>query len=205
MNQKVFNNALNHIDADIVENYLIKKEQNQSMNTKRKPMRLAKWGVVVACLSILVVAATVQQYIPQNYNLEYIYTDAEGREVYTASKNVWIYYVDENDRSARERVTLPANPQNLFITWKHLNDIGEDVVLLKCQITSNGEESEITYDGKTIVNYQAGNYFVLNIVVSKNITEYIPKAQYEETFESLKKTFTKYSNIEFDEVNLITE
>lgn len=205
MNQKEFNKALNHIDADIVENYLTKKEQNQSMNTKRKPMRLTKWGVVAACLAILLVGATVLQYIPQHYNLGYIYTDAEGREVYTASENVWIYYVDENGRSLRERVTLPANPQNLFITWKYLNNIEDDVVLLKCQIMSNGEESKITYDGKTVVNYQVGNYFVLNIVISKNITEYIPEAQYEATLASLKKTFMEYSNIEFDEVNLITE
>lgn len=203
MTEKEFNEALNNIDVDIVETYLRKKAQNQ--NITRKPMRWAKWCAVAACFAILVIGATLLQYIPKNYNLEYIYTDKDGKEVYTAIENVWIYYMNEHGYSARERVSLPANPQNLFLTWKYLNNIGENVTLLKCQITSNGVEHEITYDGQTVKNYQMGEHYVLNIVVSSNIAEYIPETQYDATVASLIKTFTNYSNIVFDEVNFIAE
>ena len=138
------------------------------------------------------------QYIPTEYNLNYSYEGDNGEEKYIASKSVWIYYVD-NGKIERERVKLPCTAQNVFITWKHLNNIADDVKLLDCKIISNGSESTSEFEGEGVVNYEQGDYFILNITVTANLQSH---KNYVELVKSLEKSMTEYSNIDFDEVNV---
>lgn len=159
-----------------------------------------KWASVAAACMVLVVMATfAMQYIPTEYNLNYSYVDANGRETYIADKNVWIYYVDKGEIE-RERVKLPCTAENVFITWKHLNTIGDEVELIEYKIVSNGNESTSEFEGQGVANYEPGDYFVLNITVTKNLQSY---EGYELLIDSLEKSMSVYSNIDFDEINVL--
>ena len=187
--------AMGHIDPKLIADAAPDVPQKKSVNKT-----WVKWASTVAACLILVISATfITQYIPTEYSLNYSYVDANGRETFIADKNVWVYYVDNGDIE-RERVKLPCTAENIFITWKHLNSIGDDVKLLEYKITSNGKEITSNFDGKEIANYEQGDYFVLNITVTKNLQSY---EDCEALVDSLEKSMSDYSNIDFDEINVL--
>ena len=98
-----------------------------------------------------------------------------------------------------------AEAQNVFLTWKHLNNIGEVVSLIKCEVISDGVESVLTYDGKTVYEYGGNSVLVLNIIVSENLNDYIDESNRELVVDSLKKSITNCSNLKFESVNLILQ
>lgn len=187
--------AMGRIDPRLIADAAPDVAQKKSTNKT-----WVKWASLAAACLVLVISATfITQYIPTEYNLNYSYVDANGIEMFIANKNVWVYYVDNGDIE-RERVKLPCTAENVFITWKHLNSIDDDVKLLECKITSNGKEITSNFDGKDIVNYNKGDYFVLNITVTKNLQSY---KDCEVLVGSLKKSMSEYSNIDFDEINVL--
>lgn len=187
--------AMGRIDPKLIADAAPDVSQKKSVNKT-----WVKWASLAAACLVLVISATfITQYIPTEYNLNYSYVDANGRETFIADKNVWVYYVDNGDIE-RERVKLPCTAENVFITWKHLNSIGDDVKLLECKITSNGKDITSDFDGKDVVNYNQGDYFVLNITVTKNLQSY---EDCEILVDSLEKSMSEYSNIEFDEINVL--
>lgn len=199
MTQEKLIDAITDLDSDILNRYF---DMKADLATKKKPKKrtLVKWASLAAACMVLVVMATfAMQYIPTEYNLNYSYVDANGRETYIADKNVWIYYVDSGDIE-RERVKLPCTAKNVFITWKHLNTIGDEVELIEYKIVSNGNESTSDFEGEGVVNYEQGDYFVLNITVTENLQSY---EAYEELIDSLEKSMSEYSNIDFDEINVL--
>ena len=199
MTQDKLADAITELDSDILERYVRMKK---TLAEKKKPKGSAwlKWASAIAACLVLVIAATFfTQYIPTEYNLNYSYIGTNGKETYIADKNVWVYYVDNGDIE-RERVKLPCTAENVFITWKHLNTIGDEVELIECKIVSNGNESTSDFEGEGVVNYEQGDYFVLNITVTKNLQSY---EDYELLIDSLEKSMSEYSNIEFDEINVL--
>ena len=199
MTQDKLTDAITELDSDILERYVRMKS---SLAEKKKPKHRAwvKWASAVAACFVLVIAVTfITQYIPTEYNLNYSYVGDNGKETYIASENIWIYYVDKGEIE-RERVKLPCTAQNVFITWKHLNTIGDEVKLIEYKIVSNGNESTSDFEGEGVVNYEQGDYFVLNITVTKNLQSY---EDYELLIDSLEKSMSEYSNIEFDEINML--
>lgn len=199
MTQDKFTDAITELDSDILERYVRMKS---SLAEKKRPKQRAwlKWASAVAACLVLVIAVTfITQYIPTEYNLNYSYVGANGKEMYIADENVWIYYVDNGDIE-RERVKLPCTPENVFITWKHLNNIGDEVKLIEYKIVSNGNESTSDFEGEGVVNYEQGDYFALNITVTENLQSY---EDYEVLIDSLEKSMSEYSNIDFDEINVL--
>ena len=199
MTQEKLIDAITDLDIDILNRYF---DMKADLVAKKKPKKRTwvKWASLAAACMVLVVMATfAMQYIPTEYNLNYSYVDANGRETYIADKNVWIYYVDSGDIE-RERVKLPCTAENVFITWKHLNTIGDEVELIEYKIVSNGNESTSDFEGEGVVNYEQGDYFVLNITVTENLQSY---EAYEELIDSLEKSMSEYSNIDFDEINVL--
>lgn len=187
--------AMGRIDPKLIADAAPDVPQKKSANKT-----WVKWASAVAACLVLVIALTfITQYIPTEYNLNYSYVGDNGKETYIASENIWIYYVDKGEIE-RERVKLPCTAQNVFITWKHLNNIGDDVKLLECKITSNGKEITSDFDSKDVVNYNQGDYFVLNITVTKNLQSY---EDCEVLVDSLEKSMSEYSNIDFDEINVL--
>lgn len=185
-------NAIGHIDDDLVSNSVESK--------KKKNNHWVKWGSLAACFALLIIAGTFFiQYIPTEYDLNYSYIGSDGQEMIIADKSVWIYYIDGGNIK-HERVKLPCTAENIFITWKHLNNIGSEVELLEYEIVSNDSESTSEFEDEGVANYKPGDYFVLNITISDNLNSYDNQVK---LIESLKKTMTDYSNIDFDEVNVI--
>ena len=199
MTQEKLIDAITDLDSDILNRYF---DMKADLAAKKKPKKRTwiKWASMAAACFVLVIAATFfTQYIPTEYNLNYSYIGTNGKETYIADKNVWVYYVDNGDIE-RERVKLPCTAENVFITWKHLNTIGDEVELIECKIISNGNESTSEFGGQGVANYKPGDYFVLNITVTKNLQSY---EDYELLIDSLEKSMSEYSNIEFDEINML--
>lgn len=199
MTQDKLADAITELDSDILERYVRMKK---TLAEKKRPRQRAwvKWASAVAACFVLVIAVTfITQYIPTEYNLNYSYVGDNGKETYIASENIWIYYVDKGEIE-RERVKLPCTAQNVFITWKHLNTIGDEVKLIEYKIVSNGNESTSDFEGEGVVNYEQGDYFALNITVTENLQSY---EDYEVLIDSLEKSMSEYSNIDFDEINVL--
>lgn len=205
MNKYLVADAISYLDTDLLAEHLKKKEKLKNKSNSKKKMSILKWsGVVAACLVVVILATFVVQYIPVSYELDYCYTGSNGEDAYILDENVWIYYV-EGENIRRERVNLPCTAENVFITWKYLNDIGDDVVLISYEIKSNGIWDSSSFEGEGVDDYKQGNYRVLNITISKNIENYIEGKNYNNLITSLKRSLTEYSNLDFDEVNVAFE
>lgn len=93
----------------------------------------------------------------------------------------------------------PEDPKALFDAWKKLNNIGNDVKLIKCSITDNSKE-EIT---ESIATYTPATMRIVEITVSKTIENYYGDTE-ELLLDSLEKTFS--SCFDFcDDYKLIIE
>ena len=205
MNNYLIIDAISYLDADILAKHLEKKEKIRNKAKIKKKVNVLRWSVVAACLFFAIVLSAITiPYIPTKYNLNYSYVGESGKEIFIPDSNIWIYYVD-NSKIERKRVKLPSSPQNVFLTWKHLNNIGEVVSLIKCEVISDGVESVLTYDGKTVYEYGGNSVLVLNIIVSENLNDYIDESNRELVVDSLKKSITNCSNLKFKSVNLILQ
>lgn len=186
--------AMGRIDPKLIADAAPDVPQKKSTNK----MWVKCASAVAACLVLVIAVTFITQYIPTEYNLNYSYVGANGKEMYIADENVWIYYVDNGDIE-RERVKLPCTTENVFITWKHLNKISNDVKLIEYKIISNGNEITSEFEGKGVVEYEQGDYLILNITVSEKLKSYDNQTA---LIESLKDSMAGYSNIDFDEVNV---
>jgi hypothetical protein len=203
MNVCVLADAISWLDADMLEQHLKKKGLWKIQSTKQKKTNVISWvAAVVASLLLVTSLGIGYQYIPTRYELDYSYTGNNGEEVGVLDENVWIYYVDGSGVK-RKRVTLPCTAENVFITWKHLNGIGDDVKLICYEIVSNGTERPTQIAGEDVIGYTPGDRFTANITVSKTIENYGQGSGYNKLLETLKRSMTSYSNIDFDEVNII--
>lgn len=119
-----------------------------------------------------------------------VYADAE------------IFYVADGKICSK---TLPMyyKPDEVFAAWREASGIGDEVELVKCEIKDNSTDTEKEVNGETVVEHTVGDYFILNVTISKNIEDYYDRIDSELLLDSLKQTMTGYSDIEFDEYHLI--
>ncbi len=115
-----------------------------------------------------------------------------------AYKDVSIYYVNGAELAC-ETEYLEADPQLVFASWKEKNGIGEDVLLLDCEIRSNATVN--IKDG--MAEHVLGDYHRLYLTVSKNLETYYEAVDAELLLESLKQTMWEYSDVQ--EYHLILE
>ena len=199
MNKDLFLDAVSYLDMDLLKKHLKKKERLRFNPTRKNRTKIIKWSAaVVACVCVLCGTNLLIQYVPVRYELDYYYGGSDGEDEHVLDKNVWIYYVDQTS-IRKERVVLPCNAENIFITWKHLNHIGNDVQLLTYEIMSNHQINSTDYNGEGVHNNILGDHFVLNITVSSEIKAY---ANYDSLMSSLEKTMTGYLNVEIDVINI---
>lgn len=125
-------------------------------------------------------------------------------EIAVAYKDVRLYYVDENEIKQTERY-LPLSAEEIFAAWREKNDIGDEVAFFGTEIDSNGKTVEYESDGEAVVRHEIGDYFVYTLTISKRIEDYYDRVDPELLLESLKKTMTGYSAIQYDEYHLILE
>lgn len=130
--------------------------------------------------------------------------EGQDDEMAVVVEKVWIYYVDGGEIN-RTRRQLPLSAEQVFNAWREENGIGDEVAFVKVKIDSNSKTTESEFDGAGVVKHEIGNYFVYNITISKRIEEYYHLIDPELLLESLKRTMTGYSEIEYNEYNLILE
>lgn len=198
--------GITNIDEDLIVNYFRTKEKLKNRLKNEKKVNLSRFSAIAACLCVIIAlsAIIIPPYIPTKYSLNYSYVGENGKEIFIPDSNIWVYYVEDGEVE-RERVKLPSTPKNVFITWKYLNNIGEEVSLIKCEVIGDGIESVLTYDGNKVYEHGQNNVFTLNIIVSKNLNNYIDEANRDVLVDSLKKSISNCSNIKFESVNLILQ
>lgn len=205
MNEFLLVDAITCIDNDLIEKYISMKSILQKKQDTSKKHKIFRWSAIVAaCMIVVILATFIIPYIPVRYELNYSYIGTNGQEIYILDSNIWIYYVDGSNMK-RERVTLPCTAENIFITWKYLNNIGDDVELIDYEVVITGMENITDFEGESVANDEQAEHFVLNITVSESIRNYGSGDSYEKLITSLEMSMTKYSKIDFAEVHIILE
>ena len=192
---------------------------------KRRTPAWVKWGsAVAACLILAISVVTVPQFFRQDNAAQ----DNAGMAGDTAGEgagqsgvteetgsspdtemaiergNIVIYYVTETGLKT-ETVELEFTAATVFEAWKEANGIGADVELISCLIEDNSSTLTHGTGEDAVVEHQLGDYFILNITVSKSLENYYDSVDSALLLESLEKTMTGYSDIEYDEYHLTFE
>ena len=121
MNEQKFTQLLGGIDPALIA------RAEESVPMRKKPsFRITLVATIAALLALsLLLGAAAIAFIPKTYDLDYEIPKQEN-----ASKVTQIYYLSENGKIKRQSVLLPPTEQNVFLTWKHLNGLGDEVQML---------------------------------------------------------------------------
>ena len=121
MTKRKFAQLLSAIDPALIA------EAEESVPMRKKPsFRITLVATIAALLALsLLLGAAAIAFIPKTYDLDYEIPKQEN-----ASKVTQIYYLSENGKIKRQSVLLPPTEQNVFLTWKHLNGLGDEVQML---------------------------------------------------------------------------
>lgn len=204
MKQLVLTEAITLIDEKLIdEHYLQRAEFLSEIEKKHKIAGNTALLIASICLVTSMTILGVSFLTPKKYNLDYCYSSSANLEDYILDKNIWVYYLHGNIMKMK-LVNLPCTANNVFITWKHLNNIDETIVLKKCRIITNGKESIVYSDnGESVVQYQPGDTATIEITVSKNILDSVNENEVDKLIESLRKTFTSYNkNLKLKQENI---
>lgn len=187
MNGNMILDAMEYVGDDLIDEYFCLRSKYE----KEKKQRWSKrhWATLVAaCLAVVVVGTYAVQYIPKKYDLDYMLQTEYDEMARGAplSENKWIYYINDYGLMRRERVYF-ENPvlANIFITWKHLNGIGDDVKLLSSKTISNRIDPA-EYGGA--IGQYPPDCFISIVSISKSIKKY---DNWERMVDSLRKTLLK--------------
>ena len=186
MNGNTILDAMEYVGDDLIDGYF----RLRAKYIERKPRRSLKvrWmSLAAACLAAVILGTYGVQYIPKRYDLEYEDSRQQGA---WKPRNMWIYYVDQNNEIKRERVRLDVPTiRNRIITWKHLNGIGDEVWVMNTGYSRNdvkrGEDGSFIWD-ETVETQRTAR-----ITLSDDIKEY---DGYELLLEALKKTEMQFAD-----------
>ena len=197
----------------------------------RKTPAWVKWGAAVAaCLILVISVMTIPQFfshdnaaqdnagmagdtasegaIPENGVGQSSVTDesesSPDTEMAIERGDVMIYCVAESGLKT-ETVELEFTASTVFEAWKEANGIGADVLLISCLIEDNSSTTTHGTGEDAVVEHKIGDYFILNITLSKSLENYYNSIDSALLLESLEKTMTGYSDIEYDEYHLTLE
>ena len=170
----------------------------------KKKSHKAVWitiGSIVACLALVVCMPYVLFFLKGAYDSN---PGNAGEEMAVGWDYVRIYYVD-GDEIKQQKEWLRLSAEDIFNVWKEKNGLGDDVELIRVIIDSNSKTAVSEFDGEGVVNHEVGNYHIYNLTITKSIENYYDTIDRELMLESLKRTMTGYSGIEYDEYHLILE
>lgn len=183
-------------------------DENAVKSAETAPIKKSKtkwigYGVsAFACLVLIIGIGIWYNHSnnPEPNNTSSMNEDSSNADIEIEQDNINIYYLEgDNIKSVSE--FLPCDLKIIFNSWKSHNGIGEEVKLIEVRIENNGTESV----NSLVANYSVGDKFILNVRVTENLKKYYEVKSEEKLLDSLKQTLTGYSNIEFDEFNLILE
>ena len=182
MNGELILDAMDYVGDDLLDEYFALRGKYEARKAKKLRTKRRWISLAAACLAAVMIGTYAAQYIPKEYDLEY--EDSQGGAVAAmAERNVWIYYVNQNNKIKRERVRLKPTIRNRFTVWKHLNGIGDEVWLMKASSIRNDVKRRD--DGSLIWDENVETRVTAYITISENIKEY---EGYEDLLKSLEKT-----------------
>lgn len=142
--------------------------------------------LIAAVLTLLVGALLLTiPFIPKTYELEYQQSDQSTGQDYP-QRSVRIYFTDPNGAQKNQYVRLPACVENVFLTWKHLNGIGDEAVLIDYSVPKQTSLFPFAH------NVNEGAVLILSEALRDR----------SDLLESLQKTFAAYLDIPEDMVTL---
>ena len=167
MNEQKFTDLLGHIDPALIA------RAEESVPMRKKPIFRRALIAAVAAMLVLALCASlvVIPFIPTTLGLDYLTSPSDGTDIAFKEQNAWIYYVKDG-KQKREYVRLPGDTQNVFMAWKHLNGLGDEVELL-----------DVTYDD--VANW-SGSY--ITVQLSTALREH---SDSEALLDSLQKTLAR--------------
>ena len=110
-------------------------------------------------------------------------------------------YIAGNGSLSEETVTLDATAEEVFNAWKAKNGIGNDVRLLKSELSDNGKEGT---DG-SVAWHTAGGKLTLTLTVTDTLRNYYDRIPEQWLLESLERTMIGYSHAEIAEYVLVLQ
>lgn len=159
---------------------------------------LAACVTLVLCSPLMALRKNGSGAAPeQNIDLNEPYPDVESSDLVLAEDDVTVYHVKDGAVIGTVQ-HLPLAPQPVFAAWREANGIGDEVKLLDVAI----EDNSVTVDNGDTVEHTAGDYFILRLTVTANLRDYYEALEETLLLDSLKRTMTGYSGIEFDEYYL---
>ncbi|MBR3666145.1 MAG: hypothetical protein IKN66_03170 [Ruminococcus sp.] len=185
-------------------------DENAVKSAETPPARRAKtrrigYGVSAAAFLGLIVGISIWIYhsnspAPDNTSSINETSSEAAIDIDIEQDNINIFYL-EGDTIKSVSEFLPCDPKIVFDSWRSHNGIGDEVRLIEVKIENNGTEKV----DSLVAGYTAGDKFTLNVRITENLKKYYETRSEEKLLRSLKQTLTGYSNIEFDEFNLILE
>ncbi len=166
-----------------------------------------------ACLTLVLAIPVIrQELVPDRAEEEYHYLLESHEELVESMADMVeiapeymafdIWYVD-GDQLVSESREFDSTSENKFLAWKELNGIGEDVRFISVKVEDNGYDS-YSDDGMT-VTHVGGDHHIYYLTVSKELEAYYDTTDKALLLDSLQKTMTGGSHLEYDEYHLILE
>ena len=204
MHKDLFSDGVARIDPDAVERLL---QIEQSMQAKQKRQRRARLLVIpaVALVALLVcITVAVIPFIPKTYDLDYGEAALIEEKLFSNNKNVWVYYVNDKGTQKRERVRIPSSTDNVFLTWKHLNTVGDEVKILNYEYQENTDVMQPAVEPDTLWEFLQQQISPasksVTVTLSPQITSY---ENYDALIQSLTETLAKYAGVTPEQVKIL--
>lgn len=204
INKNQFSDAMSGLDVETVERYLRAEQACLASKAKRRRTRIFT-ALAAAVLALAMLASfAIIPFVPKTYDLNYEFPKHQF-----ANQSVRVYYATESGELKSERVKLPDTESNVFLTWKHLNTVGDEVQLL-------GYTEHVEEDANTAVvpnnlweflvmklNGSASDgYKTVTATLSPQITSY---ENYDALIESLIQTIAKYAGVSPEQVKILID
>ncbi len=201
MNEKHFQNALNHMEETLIETHL-----QQKTALRARTVRHRRMAAVAASLAVVTATVGVVALIRGDISLGEHGTNPgqELSDVAFSTENVWIYYVAEDGTLARKQVYLTCEAQSIFSVWRTKNGLGDEVRLTGHRSEGNGQSWTYEYEGEGVAVHKPGDRYTLTLTVA-GLEPYLTEGRREVLLDSLKKTMTEYTSVPYTEVNIVTE
>ncbi len=199
MNETYLQNALNHLDEDLIESHI------QARDVSRKNRRAPKWILPVA--ASLAVTAAVGMAVGVMRG-PFVFDEPVGKppqemlDVAISTEYVWVYSVGDDGILVRDKQLLSCEAQTVFAAWREANGFGEDVRLTDHRSEGNGQTWTYEFEGEGVAVHKPGDTYTLTLTV-EGLEAYLTPDIREPVLESLKKTMTGYSSTPYASVQIL--
>ena len=200
MKKELFTDGLSHVDVDEVERLLRIEQDLLSKKARHRRMRLLIIPAAALLALLVCLTAVVIPFIPRTLDIEY--EPSKG-----LPENVWVYYVNQKGAQKRERVNLPGGTANVFEAWKHLNEVDDQVQILRYDV-----EEDPTVSANPVPNTlweflrgelaPASTQKTVTVTLSPQITSC---ENYDALLDSLIETLAKYAGVTPEQIKILID